>query len=265
MEQALEIVNQATGEVTTLVRNTQVVDITSEQIQLIKNILAPNATDDELQLFIYECKRRGVHPLDRLIYFVKRKGKDGEKDKITFQTSIDYLRMESENSGDYGGIDEAIYGTEIGGFPEWAKVTVYKFINGEKVGFTGTARWKEFYPGETLGFMWRKMPYHMMAKCAEALARRLAWPKKLQCLYTPEEMQQADAEPKLSITLPQRKSEGNGSRNPATADTDLKGNLRHLMAEIQHITSESEAEILKIHSAFDKEKDGKRSLYTLRT
>jgi hypothetical protein len=40
--------------------------------------------------------------------------------------------------------------------------------------------------------MWDKMPRHMLAKCAEALTRRMAWPKKLAELYTPEEMAQAD-------------------------------------------------------------------------
>lgn len=181
------------------------IQITPEQVQLIKNTVAVGANDDELKLFMYECQRRGTHPLDRLIFFVKRRSKEGEgPDKVTFQASIDYLRMESENSGDYGGIDEAEYGTENQeGFPEWAKVRVYKIINGERIGFTGTARWKEFYPGEKLGFMWRKMPYHMIAKCAEAHARRLAWPKKLQSLYTPEEMQQAEA---IDVT-PVKKSE----------------------------------------------------------
>jgi hypothetical protein len=44
--------------------------------------------------------------------------------------------------------------------------------------------------------MWKKMPKHMLSKCAEALARRLAWPKKFNNLYTPEEMMQVEVDPK---------------------------------------------------------------------
>ena len=57
--------------------------ITDKQVDLIKSTVALNATDDELKLFFYECRRRGVHPLDRLIHFVKRG--QGADAKATFQ------------------------------------------------------------------------------------------------------------------------------------------------------------------------------------
>src|SRR5262245_20076779 len=34
-------------------------------ISLIKRTVAPNATDDQLAMFIHDCNRRGVHPLDK--------------------------------------------------------------------------------------------------------------------------------------------------------------------------------------------------------
>ncbi|MDD5226587.1 MAG: phage recombination protein Bet, partial [Candidatus Omnitrophica bacterium] len=178
------------------------IEVTADQVDLIKRTIFPKATDDELKLYIFECIRRGVHPFDRKIFPVKRHDNATGEDKVTFQTSIDLFRSESEDTGAYAGMDEPAYGDEKKdgalGYPEWAKVTVYKWITApdgsiHRVAFTAMARWKEFYPGEKLGFMWRGKPYLMLAKCAEAQARRMAFPQKLGGLYADEEMHHADA------------------------------------------------------------------------
>ncbi len=78
--------------------------VTTEQVALIKTTIAKDATDTELQLFFfYDCRRQGVHPLDKLIHFTKRGG------KYTPITSIDFMRQRAAQTGECGGIDDAIF------------------------------------------------------------------------------------------------------------------------------------------------------------
>jgi len=164
--------------------------VSAEQKELVKSVIFPDGTDAELNLFFYECARRGVHPLDRKIFPIKRNDSDTGGKKLTFQCSIDYFRSAALESEEYDGQDEPEYGPTIDqGYPEWASVKVFR--KGILRPFVGIARWKEYYPGEKMGFMWRKMPHAQLAKCAEALAFRKAFPQKLAGLYADEEMFQA--------------------------------------------------------------------------
>lgn len=163
----------------------QEVIITDAETDLIKRTIAPDATDAELQLFFYDNKRRGVHPLDKLIHFTKRNG------KYTPITSIDFMRMRSIESGSCAGNDDPIFSGQPKTENFQAKVTVYRLVQGQKVAFSATARWSEYYPGDKQGFMWNKMPHVMLGKVAEALALRKAFPQELSGLYASEEMVQA--------------------------------------------------------------------------
>ena len=71
-------------------------------------------------------------------------------------------------------------------------VTVYRMVSGQRVAFSASARWAEYAPQGSQGFMWQKMPFLMLGKVAEALALRKAFPLDLSGLYTQEEMAQAD-------------------------------------------------------------------------
>jgi phage recombination protein Bet len=170
--------------------------VTSDQMALIKATIAQGATDQELQLFFYDCKRQGVHPLDRLIHFTKRGG------KYTPITSIDFMRLRASETGECAGIEDAIYRGEPKTGDFTASVTVYRLVQGQRGAFTATARWLEYKP-EANDFMWRKMPYVMLGKCAEALALRKGFPQQLAGLYTTEELDQArDPAGPESKTLP---------------------------------------------------------------
>lgn len=159
-------------------------DFPQEQVELIKRTLAVGATDDELKLFLHQCKRTQLDPLSRQIYFMKRGG------KVTIQTSIDGFRAIAERSGDYAGQDEPVWGKD--GDDAFCKVTVYRFRDNVRYpAAVGVAFWKEYVPQAGQDFMWKKMPRTMLAKVAEALALRKAYPSDLSGLYTGEEMEQS--------------------------------------------------------------------------
>jgi phage recombination protein Bet len=158
---------------------------TSDELDLIKQTVAVGATNLELQMFLYQCKRTGLDPLAKQIYFIKRAGKG------TIQTGIDGYRLIADRTGKYCGSDDPVF-DKTTGRPEVATVTVYKLMGGMRCPFTASARWSEYFPGDAQGHMWKKMPFTMLAKCAEGLALRKAFPAELSGVLTDAEMDQAD-------------------------------------------------------------------------
>jgi phage recombination protein Bet len=171
------------------VTNPNVPAVTPDQYKVIKETIAKDATPAELDLFLYDNARQGVHPLDRLIHFTKRGG------RYTPITSIDFMRMRAGDSGECAGSDDAIFQGAPRTTDFAATVTVYRLVQGQRCAFTATARWNEYKPEQD--FMWNKMPHVMLSKCAEALALRKGFPKQLSGLYIKEEMEQAAASPVL--------------------------------------------------------------------
>ena len=168
--------------------------ITDEQLDLVRDTVAPGADDANLKLYLYDCLRLNVHPLDKLIHYTQHFDSRAGRQKYTPVVSIDYMRIRAESSGCYAGQDDPIFTREPRkgeGEEAVAKVTVFKIVGGLRCGFTGVARWFEFAVEGPQGMMWRKMPMHMLAKCAEAQALRKAFPGQLSGLYFEGEMAKA--------------------------------------------------------------------------
>ena len=167
-----------------------------DQIELIKKQIAPDATPDELKLFLYQAQRTGLDALSRQIYCIHRNVKQGNGwgKKMTIQTSIDGFRVIAERSGNYGGQSEPEF-TEKDGTLLSCKVSVFRFHNEVRYeAAVGVAYWAEYcqttQDGKPMG-LWAKMPHTMLSKVAEALALRKAYPQDLSGLYTGDEMEQA--------------------------------------------------------------------------
>jgi phage recombination protein Bet len=180
------------------------------EVELLKRTVAKGVSDDEFALFLWVCKKHKLDPMARQVHAVRRyvskhheeeEMQNGVKLRVwkpgfqmVIQIGIDgYRALAGRDHADFGGCDEPEFefGEKDKRIPVLARIKLWK--KGLEHPIVGVAYWDEYAPKDLAkaeAFMWNKMPKHMLAKCAEALALRKGYPE-LADIYTNEEMSQA--------------------------------------------------------------------------
>jgi phage recombination protein Bet len=151
-----------------------------------------------VERFLAVCQRTGLDPLARQVYCIGRASKGGVEWSI--QTGIDGFRVVAERTGQYRGrapfewltskrqwVDVFIPGMD-GPHPLAARATVYR--EGWPHPTVAVAEWGAYAQTKSRGgltAMWEKQGAGQLAKCAEALALRTAFPQDLSGVYTDDE------------------------------------------------------------------------------
>lgn len=159
-----------------------------------KSTFAPMAV---VEKFAHTCERTGLDPLARQIYCIGRWTQHGVQ--WAMQTSIDGFRVIAERHGQYAGqrppewytekgewVDVFIAGVH-GAHPLAARVTVLRHDWVEPL--SAIATWDGYvqtFRDQPSG-RWANDGAGMLAKCAEALALRKAFPQDLSGLLTSDE------------------------------------------------------------------------------
>jgi phage recombination protein Bet len=176
------------------------------QIETVRNFLAPKLTDDELALFVSICNRSGLDPFGHQIWAYKR------SDKLVIQASIDGLRLIALRTGLYGGqrpakwcgLDRVWTDVWLGpDHPAAAMAAVFRKDYPEPT--TAVAVWDSYAAKDNNGQpmnVWKTAGDVMLAKCAEALALRKAFPAETAGLYVAGEIPTDEATPVVAAGPP---------------------------------------------------------------
>lgn len=176
-----------------------------EQIDILKQTICKGASDAELALFLEVCKAKRLDPFSGQIHAVKRKERNQDtnswEERLSWQVGIDGFRALAERTGDRDGMDPPEWCGDDGRFvqvwlekkpPRACRVRVYR--KGVARPYEAIALWDFYVQTKSDGNpnrMWARGGPAMLAKCAEALALRMAFPLDLADLYAPEEMDAA--------------------------------------------------------------------------
>jgi phage recombination protein Bet len=196
---------------------------TQEDIELIRDTVCKGANETEFKLFMNQARTTGLNPLARQVFAVKRWDSGLKREAMSIQVSIDGFRLIAERTGKYAGQTPPQWCGQDGVWkdvwleaepPAAARVGVLR--SDFKEPCYGVARFDSYAQTKKEGgltHMWARMGDVMIAKCAESLALRKAFPQELSGLYTSDEMAQATPEEKETVSLAEPQIKGSAAED----------------------------------------------------
>lgn len=227
----------------------------AQQRAVLSHMGVGDAPEEDLRVFAHVCQRSGLDPFSRQVHMIGRdssvkdsRGNWAKVTKYTIQTGIDGYRLIGRRAADQRGATISLSAPEWAdndgrwrpvwtgawGTPLAARITILR--DGHP--FTATALFDEYAQTKRDGqltSMWAQRPAGQLAKCAEALAWRMAFPQDLSGIYVDDEMHHADS--------------AGGAQQP-TAPTVLTASDFQVVAPPVDVT---DAEVLPDESAYDPE------------
>ncbi|MFU1803036.1 phage recombination protein Bet [Gardnerella swidsinskii] len=222
-------------------------DWTQQQVAALKTLGVSNdVTQADLAIFLTQSKRTGLDPFSRQIYMIGRKQKtaNGYETKQTIQVGIDGLRAiahrVAQQCHEVFSMSDTLWADKTGVWhdvwlspepPSAAKVSVKRGGGA----FSAVAIFKEYAPiyNGKLSGMWSSKPALMIAKCAEALALRKAFPSDMSGIYTDDEMSRAEdvSAPTVVETSAQQQAETISHRRPQISTQEQREQIFAMLAE----------------------------------
>lgn len=191
---------------------------------LVEAVFPAAQSTESVILALSYCRARQLDPFKKNVHIVPIWDKEKRRLVDTVWPGIGELRTTAFRTGQYAGRDKTEFGPDITqnwtdaqgkkvtvSFPEWAQVTVYRMMDGQRMAFAGPqVYWMETFAEQKGGVpnaMWQKRPRGQLDKCAEGAALRAAFPEELGDQHT-------DAEAGLVH------QHGSGARGGVTIDHD---------------------------------------------
>lgn len=188
----------------------------------ICEVIFPSATEvNSIVMALDYCRARNLDVMKRMAHIVPVWNSKARKMVDTIWPSIAELRTTAMRTKDYAGTDRIEFGPMVEKtftgtltkwrngqgtdyeaeatvtFPEWAQMTVYRIVHGQRVAFCPPpVYWEETYgiqgkhgQSEIPNSMWQRRVRGQLAKCCEAAALRFTFPEELGNDYAAEEME----------------------------------------------------------------------------
>lgn len=181
---------------------------------LVDAVFPSAKTTDAVILALSYCRARDLDPFKRMVHIVPMWNSALGREVETVWPGIGEHRATAMRTGQYGGCDPTNFGPMVNHhfsgrvpagkgewkteevdvtFPEWAQITVYRLVQGQRMPVPGPrVYWTETYSRRTNkadvpNDRWCRAPSQMLEKCAEAAALRKAFPEEMGDGMTAEE------------------------------------------------------------------------------